>query len=161
MNIIISSLNANEAVTYISEFINVANKSPIQNYSGLMSFDSSIYLNKVASQIGHITQLHFRAMPEPGILEVRSVPIIGAVSHLSANILDVTQYSGILAENAVDTPALKELSKIYTAQMTCGRVRSNPESIPDEPVCSYKSGVARMGGPFFDTLLRLNCEKPL
>ena len=62
--------------------------APIQNYSGLMNFDSSLYLNKVASQIGHISQLHFRVMPEPGILELEAYHNRGRFTSV-ANILDV------------------------------------------------------------------------
>jgi len=150
MTQLISNLTANDAVVYISEFINVANKTPIQNYSGLMNFDSSLYLNKVASQIGHISQLHFRVMPEPGILEVRSVPIIGAVSHLSANILDVTQYSGILAENAVDTPALKRaIENLYCSDGHAVGLDLTLKAYQMNQYAVINQAVARMGGPFF------------
>ena len=150
MDVILSSLNANEAVAYISEFINVANKTPIQNYSGLMNFDSSVYLNKVASQIGHISQLDFKVVPEPGHVEVRSVPIIGAVSHLSANILDVTQYSSILAENVVDTPALKRaIEDLYCSDGHAVGLDLTLKAYQMNQYAVINQSVARMGGPFF------------
>ena len=150
MQVLISNLGANEAVAYITDFINVANKTPIQNYSGLMSFDSSLYLNKVARQIGHISQLDFRVMPEAGYIEVRSVPIIGAVSHLSANILDVTQYSGILAENVVDTPALKRaIEDLYCSDGHAVGLDLTLKAYQMNQYAVINQSVARMGGPFF------------
>ena len=113
MELFISSLSANEATAYISEFINVE-RTPVQAYYGLVNFDSTLYLNKIARQIGHVSQLHFRILPEAGYVEVRNAHAIGAISHLSSNILDIKQYSGILAENVVDTTALKrDLQDLY------------------------------------------------
>ena len=87
MELFISTLGANEATVYISEFINVAEKTPVQAYYGLVNFDSTLYLNKIARQIGHVSQLHFRILPEAGYVEVRNAHAIGR-SHLSSNILD-------------------------------------------------------------------------
>jgi len=150
MHTLISNLDANEAVNYINEFISVANKTPIQTYSGLINFDSSVYLNKVASQIGHISQLNFSIMPEAGYVEVRSAPIIGAISHLSSDILDITQYSGVLAENVVDAPALRRaLEGLYCSDGHAVGLDITLKAYQMNQYAVINQGVARMGGPFF------------
>ena len=150
MEIFISSLSANEAGAYISEFINVAEKTPVQAYYGLVNFDSTLYLNKIARQIGHVSQLHFRILPEAGYVEVRNAHAIGAISHLSSNILDIKQYSGILAENVVDTTALKrDLQDLYDSDGYAVSLDLTMKAYQMNQYAVINQAVARMGGPFF------------
>lgn len=146
---VISTFHANEAGNYISAFMAVSNKTPIQAYSGLINFDSSIYLNKVASQIGHISQLKFRILAEAGHVEVRSSSAIGAISHLSSNILDIKQYSGVLSENVVDIPALKrDLEDLYNSDGYAVGLDITLKAYQMNQYAVINQAVARMGGPF-------------
>ena len=89
-------------------------------------------------------------MPEAGYVEVRSAHAIGAVSHLSSNILDIKQYSGILAENVVDTPALKRaLEDLYDSDGYAVGLDITLKAYQMNQYAVINQAVARMGGPFF------------
>ena len=151
---VIETFQANDAGLYISQFINsakfikAADPAPVQAYSGLIDFDSAIYLNKIASHIGHISQLSFRILPESGYVEVKSVPVIGAVSHLSSDILDIKQYSNVVWENGVNAPALKrDLEDLYNSSGYALGLTLKTYQMSQYAVINQ--AVARMGGPFF------------
>ena len=149
LNDLICSFQANEAGVYISGFIDMTNQAPVQAATGLVNFDSAIYLNKVASQIGHISQLSFRILPEAGYIEVRSAPAIGAISHLSADVLDIKQYSGVLSENMVDVPALKrDLEDLYNSDGYAVGLDITLKACQMNQYAVINQAVARMGGPF-------------
>ena len=97
-----------------------------------------------------MSQLHFRILPEAGYVEVRNAPAIGAISHLSANILDIKQYSGILSENVVDTPALKRgLEDLYNSDGYAVGLDITLKAYQMNQYAVINQAVARMGGPFF------------
>ena len=60
---VINTFQANDAGIYISGFYKRGQPGSVQAYYGLVNFDSTLYLNKIASQIGHVSQLHFQILP--------------------------------------------------------------------------------------------------
>lgn len=145
------SLNSNNADVYISEFVRVANSIPAQAYPSLLGFDSTIYLNHTASRIGYISQLDFRIIPEAiGQVEVISAPLIGSISHLGVDILDLTIYSSILAEYNLDPPALKRaLGELYDSDGYALGLDITLKTYQMSQYAVINQSVARMGGLFF------------
>lgn len=150
MSLLISA-NSNNADVYISEFMSVANSIPAQAYPSLLGFDSSIYLNHTASRIGYISQLDFRIIPEVAArVEVISAPVIGSISHLQIDILDLTRYSNILNEYNLDPPALKRaLGELYNSDGYALGLDITLKTYQMSQYAVINQSVARMGGLFF------------
>ena len=66
------------------------------------------------------------------------------------DILDIKQYSGILAENVVDTPALKRaLEDLYNSDGHALGLDLTMKAYQMNQYAVINQAVARMGGPFF------------
>lgn len=147
------SISENASAVYISEIMmtaGLAGSTPNGMCSTLLGFDSAIYLNKVASHIGHVSQLAFEAIPSEGYVKVKTAPIIGSTAHIPLDILDITRYSSILAEYNCNTPALKQaLEDIYQSNGHAVGLDLTLKSYQMNQYAVINQSVARMGGLFF------------
>ena len=153
MQNLISTSSCSSAV-YISEIMMTANmannNTPTEICSILLDFDSAVYLNKVATHIGHVSQLTFEAIPSEGCVKVKTASKIGSTAHIPLDILDITRYSNILAEYNCNIPALKEaLENIYQSNGYAVGLDLTLKSYQMNQYAVINQSVARMGGLFF------------
>jgi hypothetical protein len=152
MHTLISSSCTDSAI-YISNIMassTVAGISETERSCLLLCFDSSTYLHKVARHIGHISQLAFHSLPGEGYVEVRSAPVIGAISHLPSNILDIRTYTDTLAENNGNIPAVRQaIEDLYRSNGYAVGLDITLKSYQINQYAVINQAVARMGGLFF------------